>query len=130
MLDGVRSLEHERLRRVTCDVQESCVMQSVVPTAQGDEVRVRIVATLFAMEDVVHIEMLARATTGHAASVPIASQDPQALLPRQGVLRTSIRVIDVAHDRRIARQRRELCVIELHTVCEAATIRRDPNLRW
>jgi hypothetical protein len=82
------------------------------------------------MNDVMHIEMLARAAPRNATSVFITREDSRPLLRRQRMLRTSIWFIDIAHDRRVARERRDLGVIELHSVCEPASIGGDPHLRW
>ncbi|MGE3768137.1 MAG: hypothetical protein AB7L94_38150, partial [Kofleriaceae bacterium] len=105
------------------------MVEAVVTAAQRDQVRVGVIATVLAMDDVMHVEVVPRATSGDAALVRIPREDAAALSRRDRVTGAGVRVVDVAHDRRVARQRRELRVVELRTVGECVAVGRDPDLR-
>jgi hypothetical protein len=106
---------------------QSSMVQSVVTATEGTQVLIGVVATILAMNDVMHVEVTRCSTPRHAASVPVACANALALLLRDRRMRASVRIVDVTHDGRIARQRRELGVVELHAVREPAAIRSDPH---
>lgn len=81
-------------------------MQTMMPAAQREEVRVRVVTTMLAVNEVMHVQVMSCTTPRHAALVSVTRQDAPALPRRDRVTRAGIGLFDVAHDRRVAREGR------------------------